>query len=62
MWTLLFIVLVPISGIDKVTALETYPSREACESERERIMVEMVKAYPDDPTWTLACRLSPKGV
>lgn len=62
MWILVFIVLTPIVGIDKATLIETYPSHEACEMERERIMVEMTKAYPDDPTWTLACRLTPKGV
>lgn len=62
MWTLLFIVLVPVVGIDRVTLLESYHSKEHCEAERERIMIEMAKTYPDDPTWTLACRFSSKGV
>lgn len=62
MWVLVFIILTPVAGIDKTILLETYPSLEVCESEKGRIMVEMNKAYPGDPTWTLACLLTPKGV
>lgn len=62
MWLLLFVVLVPVTGIDKVTKLEQYTSREKCESERERIMVEMNKEYPGDDTYTLVCSLATTGV
>jgi len=62
MWLLLFVVLIPVTGIDKVSKLEQYPSREKCESERKRVMVEMEKAYPGDDTYTLVCSLSTTGV
>ena len=62
MWVLLFIVLVPVSGLDKIHLLETYPSKEGCLSELERVMGEMEKAYPDDTSWTLQCRPAGKGV
>ena len=57
MWFLVFIVLVPnVAGIDKVTKLEHYDLWGTCDSERQRIMIEMEKQYPNDPTWTLECR------
>lgn len=58
MYTLVFIILVPVSGIDRITELERYPSEDACQSEKIRILKEMQKVYPDDKTWSLECRLT----
>ena len=62
MWVLLFIVLVPVSGLDTTHYLEKYPSRESCMSELKRITVEMENAYPGDTTYILRCRPIGKGV
>lgn len=58
MFTLLFIVLIPLAAIDSVTVLETYATDAECQSEKKRIMAEMEKVYPGDTTWTLQCRLT----
>jgi hypothetical protein len=58
MYTLFFIVLLDLPGIDKVIKLESYPSMDACVSEKRRIMGEMEKVYPNDKTFRLECRLT----
>lgn len=62
MWLLIFVVLTPVAGIDTNHLLEKYSTKSKCESEKLRVLYEMSKAYPDDPTWTLECRFHPTGV
>lgn len=56
MWILVFVVLIEVQGIDTVTALEKYTTKELCQSEKARILIEMEKSYPGDTSWTLECR------
>jgi len=62
MYTLVFITLIAVKGVPPNVAIEHYPTMKACETERKRIMTEMEKAYPNDTTWTLECRLTGQGV
>lgn len=60
MWILLFITLIA-GDVYSTVKLEEYPTREECESERDRIMAEMVKSYsgeenPGQSSFAMVCR------
>ena len=38
--------------------LETYPTYELCQEERDRIGFDMAAAYPDNPDFTIVCQYS----
>ena len=62
MWMLVIVLLNQVSGISPVTLLQTYPTSQECHSERARVGDEMVKAYPDEHDFEIACRFSPRAV
>lgn len=63
MWLLVLILLNVIPGLNKTTVIASYTTQEECASERDRIMIEMMKSYPDDhDDFMLACRLKPAAL
>jgi len=60
MWILVIILLNTVPGISPVTLLETYPTSQECQSERNRIGDEMAKAYPNEHDFEIACRFDPR--
>ncbi len=56
MWVLLIILLTAVPGIERATVLNTFATEAECDSERERISLEMALAYPDDHDFLIACR------
>jgi len=57
MWMLVIILLNTVPGISTVTLLQTYPTSQECDSERDRIGYEMAEAYPYEHDFVIACRL-----
>ena len=58
MWMLVIVLLNTMPGIPTVTVLQTYPTSQECQSERERIGDEMAKAYPNEQDFEIACRFN----
>lgn len=59
MW-ILFIIVFSTTDPDTFQVLETYRSEAACLSERDRIRIEMAKAYPGDTDYEINCQISVK--
>jgi hypothetical protein len=55
MWLLLMILLMPSSGIDRVTVLNTFATYEDCKPERDRIGFEMAERYPYENDFRIVC-------
>lgn len=55
MWYLVILLVIPSLGVKSEQVLEHYATLQACQVERDRIGFEMAEAYPDDPTFTIAC-------
>ena len=55
MWLLLIVLLTTVSGIDRATVLNTFPSYEACKPERDRVGFEMAEAYPGENDFVIVC-------
>lgn len=62
MWVLLLIVLVPVTKIDRVNVIESFPTQEACEATLAYVTREMEKAYPGDTTYQMVCRFYGKQI
>ena len=60
MWVLVIVILNIVPGLERVTVLEKYDTRDECEIERSRIAYEMAKAYPGEETFLIACRFDSK--
>lgn len=60
MWFLIIVLLNTVPGLDKITVLQTYPTYQECQIERNRIGYEMAAAYPYDRDFVIACRLDQK--
>lgn len=55
MWYLVFILVVPVSGFQRVTVLDTYETAALCAEQAVRVQEAMTDAYPDDQTFRIAC-------
>jgi len=60
MWLLVIVLLNIVPGLNKVTVLNTFPTAEECQVERNRIGFEMAAAYPNERDFVIACQLNPK--
>ena len=59
MWCLVMVLLVPVSGFDRLTVLQEYPTLTACQIDRNRVGFAMADAYPYERTFTIDCLLRP---
>jgi len=55
MWFLLIVLLGSVPGVDRVTVLNTFPTYEACQPERNRVGFEMAEAYPGENDFRIVC-------
>mgnify|MGYP001614615848 FL=1 len=62
MWILVIVMLSAVAGIDRTTVLEKYDTYEECRDAQAHVSAGMVKAYPDDHTFTIECRQKPPQV
>jgi hypothetical protein len=60
MWLLIMVLLNTVTGLEKITVLNTFATPEECQSERNRVGFEMAAAYPYELDFVIACRLNPK--
>ncbi|HXV67829.1 MAG TPA: hypothetical protein VD738_02810 [Nitrospira sp.] len=60
MWFLIIILLNDVPGLSKITVLQTYPTAQECQSERNRVGYEMAAAYPYERDFVVACQLNRK--
>lgn len=63
MWILFLILVTPVTGFEKATALAGYTSYAECKSEEDRIQTAMYQAYPTETkTFYLKCLIKRKDV
>ncbi len=57
MWLLVLVLIPIITGVDRVTLLETLPTQEACIELRAVVIEGMIQAYPNERvTYSIECR------
>lgn len=57
MWLLVLVLIPTITGVDRVTLLETLPTQEACIELRSAVIEGMIQAYPNDRvSYSIECR------
>lgn len=55
MW-ILFIIVFSVDAPDTFQVLETFRTEAKCMVERDRILLEMQKAYPGDKDYVIDCQ------
>ena len=56
----MMVLLNAVPGLEKIMVLNTFPTPEECQSERNRVGFEMAEAYPYERDFVIACQLNPK--
>lgn len=56
MWELVFVVLISLPSMPRVTVLNIYTTMEKCYQERDYVRKEMERAYPGDKDFDIQCR------
>ena len=55
MWILILVLLAPASGLQSQWPLREFSTEEACLIERNRVRLDMAKAYPHDKDFKIEC-------
>lgn len=55
MWHLLIVFLIASPNIDRATVLNSFPTYEECQPERDRVGFEMAESYPYENDFRVVC-------
>ena len=56
MWLLVIVLLAAPTGISRITVLNTFPTYEECQPERDRVGIAMAESYPQDNSFQIECK------